>query len=302
MKKALLIVNFHSGMGKAKSALSEIIEALSQYDILSTVYITKNKAETVETAKNAAGNYDCLVAIGGDGTLSEVVNGVMQAEKNIPVGYFPLGSTNDLARSLNIPQKYMENAYNIARTQPRKYDIGRFNDKYFTYIAATGAFTKVSYATSQSLKNALGHLAYILEGMKSVSDIQKMRITGSTDNGGFDGDYLFCSISNSTSVAGIIHLDSGRVLFDDGMFELCLVTAPKNSPDMMELVGSLLQSDFDNNHISIKRITYAELTIPCAAGWTLDGEDGGGQTSVSFSVNSKKLLLYTGEDKKTGGF
>lgn len=296
-KKALLIVNFHSGMGKARTVLAEVIETLSKYDIISTVYVTKNKEETILTAEKATEHFDMLVAVGGDGTLSEIVNGVMRAERNIPVGYIPTGSTNDTARSLGITTNAREGAETIAAFNPKKYDIGRVNEKYFAYIAATGAFTKVSYATKQSMKNALGHLAYVLEGIKSVSDISKMRITGSTDKGSFDGEYLFCSISNSTSVGGVIHLDTGTVLFNDGLFELCLIAAPQNGQDLMQLVGDIMQSNFENKLITIKQITKAELTIPSESGWTLDGEDGGKFSTVSFDIPKKKLLLLSGSKK-----
>ncbi len=299
-KKALLIVNFHSGKGKAKSFLPDVIEILSKSDILCTIYLTRNKKETVETACAATEAYDLIVAIGGDGTLSETVNGVMQGEKNIPIGYIPTGSTNDMARSLGIPQNPKEGAKNIVEMQTDKFDIGMFNNRYFTYIAATGAFTKVSYATSQSLKNALGHLAYVLEGVKSLSDIEKIRISGSTDKGGFDGEYLFCSISNATSVGGFIHLDPGTVLFNDGLFELCLIQAPDNIQDLMQLVTDIMVSNFDNPLISIKHISHADLTIPSETGWTLDGEDGGKRKTVEFSVPKKKILLITAK-KKTGG-
>lgn len=300
-KKVLLIVNFYSGTGRARTVLPNVIETLSKRDIICTVYLTKNKADTIETAKNAVDNFDAIVAIGGDGTLSEVVNGVMKAENNISVGYIPTGSTNDMARSLGIPSDPREGAEAIAAMEPKKYDIGKFNDRFFTYIAATGAFTKVSYATKQSLKNALGHLAYVLEGIKSVSEIEKIRVTGSTDKGSFDGEYLFCSISNATSVGGVIHLDPGTVLFNDGLFELCLISSPQNGQELMQLVGDIMQSNFENKLITIKQISRAELTIPSAKGWTLDGEDGGKQATVSFTVPKKKLLLLTGSKKITGG-
>jgi len=293
-KKALLIVNFYSGMGRAKTVLSDVIDILSKGGFLCTVYLTKNKATTIDTAREAYKEYDIVIAIGGDGTLSEVVNGVMMGEKNIPVGYIPTGSTNDMAKSLGIPTNHKEAAETISMFIPRKYDVGMFNDRYFTYIAATGAFTKVSYATSQSMKNAMGHLAYVLEGIKSVSEIQKIRITGTTDRGSFDGEYLFCSLSNSTSVGGLIQLDRGMVLFNDGLFELCLISAPKTGQEMMELIGDIMQSDFDNPLISLRKISHAELTIPASAEWTLDGEDGGKQKTVSFSLSKRKLMLLTG--------
>lgn len=300
-KKILLIVNFHSGTGKARTILPDVIETLSKKDIISTVYLTKNKESTIATAKAAVDEYDAIVAIGGDGTLSEVVNGVMDAENNIPIGYIPTGSTNDMARSLGIPSNPKEGAEAIAAMEPKKYDIGKFNERYFTYIAATGAFTKVSYATKQSLKNALGHLAYVLEGIKSVSEIEKIRVTGSTDKGSFDGEYLFCSISNATSVGGVIHLSPGTVMFNDGLFELCLISSPENGQDLMQLVGDIMQSNFENKLITIKQISKAVLTVPSAKGWTLDGEDGGKQTTVAFNVPEKKLLLLTGSKKITGG-
>lgn len=293
-KKALLIVNFFSGMGRAKTILADVIDVLSSGGFLCTVYLTKNKASTISTASKAWQEYDAVVAVGGDGTLSEVVNGIMMSEKNIPVGYIPTGSTNDMARSLGISANPREAAETIAAFSPRKYDVGMFNDRYFTYIAATGAFTKVSYATSQSLKNAMGHLAYVLEGIKSVSEIQKIRITGTTDQGSFDGEYLFCSLSNSTSVGGLIQLDRGMVLFNDGLFELCLIAAPKTGQDMMELVGDIMQSNFENPLITLKKISRGEFTIPASTDWTLDGEDGGKQKTVSFSIPKRKLLLLTG--------
>ena len=292
-KKALLVVNFHSGTGKSREALPGIIEILSDAGTEVSVYSTKNKLSTIQKVKNSASSYDSIIAVGGDGTLSETVNGVMLAGSDVAVGYVPVGSTNDTARSLGLPTDYIAAAKIIAKGTTKKYDIGSYNDRYFTYIAATGAFTKTSYATSQSLKNSLGHLAYVLEGIKSVGEIEKIRISGITDAGSFSGEYLFCSVSNSTSVGGMIHLKSTEVKFDDGLFELCLIAAPHNPAELVALLGDLVQQKFENRLISIRHIRSATITLPRASGWTLDGEDGGEQSTVNFSVCEGALNLLT---------
>ena len=162
MKKLLFIINPVAGRGMYRQGLGEALFTLHSAGYEPTLRFTTRAGEAIELAQLAAG-CDLVCCLGGDGTLSEVTSGLMRlpAEKRPPVGYFPLGTANDVATTLKLPKNDPAAvARRIAEGAPRAWDIGCFGeDKYFTYVAAFGAFTDVSYETPQQSKQALGHVA-----------------------------------------------------------------------------------------------------------------------------------------------
>ena len=281
MKKLLFIFNPYAGKAQIKNKLLKIIDIMVKGGYEVTVYPTQAREDALNIVKNRAHEYDLVVCSGGDGTLDEVVSGMMLAEKIVPLGYIPAGSTNDFANSLKIP-KDMEKAAEIAVSgQGFSCDVGAFNDNSFIYVAAFGIFTAVSYKTSQEWKNILGHAAYILEGAKSLTDITSYHIRVECDGKTIEDEFIYGMITNSNSVGGFKNMTGKNVLLDDGKFEVTLIRMPKNFGELSAILGSLTNL-IDNTDLiySFKCDCirfFSEAEVP----WTLDGEFGGSHREVT---------------------
>lgn len=293
MKKIYFIYNPHSGKEQIGSKLNEIIRTLAGKDNELTVVPTVGYLDAMERIMNLPEGYDFVVCSGGDGTLDEVVTGMMKRpkEQRIPIGYIPAGTTNDFAKSLEIPRNMPEAARNVMSGEPFACDIGSFNEDSFVYIASFGIFTEVSYSTKQEIKNVLGHMAYVLEGMKSLYNIKSYKMKVFSDEIAFEGDFLFGMITNSKSVAGFKGLVKGDVQFDDGVYEVTFIKRPKNPLEIQEILAALLIEEIDSNYMysfRTKRLTIeSEEMIP----WTLDGEFGGEHQQVVIKNNQKAIEI-----------
>lgn len=274
-KKLLFIFNSHSGKGKIKNNLVEIIDIFVKAGYETTVYTTQSQGDAVNKAYEEAANYDRIVCSGGDGTLDEVVTGVMKSGIKVPVGYIPAGSTNDFGNSLGI-DKDMIHAADIAANGYRfPCDIGKFNEDYFVYVAAFGIFTEVSYATDQGLKNMLGHTAYILEGAKQLWDIPSYRMQVEYDGNVLYDEFIYGMITNSMSVGGFKGIIPGNISLNDGKFEVTLIRMPKNPIELNDILAFLTGMSKDSTMVYSFQTDHIKLTSNEVVPWTLDGEFGG---------------------------
>ena len=274
-KKLLFIFNSHSGKGKIKNNLVEIIDIFVKAGYETTVYTTQSQGDAVDKAYEEAANYDRIVCSGGDGTLDEVVTGVMKSGIKVPVGYIPAGSTNDFGNSLGI-DKDMIHAADIAANGYRfPCDIGKFNEDYFVYVAAFGIFTEVSYATDQGLKNMLGHTAYILEGAKQLWDIPSYRMQVEYDGNVLYDEFIYGMITNSMSVGGFKGIIPGNISLNDGKFEVTLIRMPKNPIELNDILAFLTGMSKDSTMVYSFQTDHIKLTSNDVVPWTLDGEFGG---------------------------
>lgn len=271
-RKLLMIVNPRAGRNKSRGPLFDAAAILSQAGYLLSIRQTAAAGDAAEIAAREGGAYDVVVAVGGDGTLNEVISGLMRLEKRPPLGYLPQGSTNDFAASLHVSGKPAVAAEALAAHAPRQLDIGRWNDRSFVYVASFGAFTKSSYSAPQSAKNALGHFAYILEGMKDLDTLRPYRIRLTADGEVLDGDYLFGAVCNSTSIGGLMKLDPERVVLDDGKFEMLLIPNPKTALDLQNLVLALLNQQYDREGLVFRHVSSIHLETGETLPWSLDGE------------------------------
>lgn len=281
MKRLLLIMNPASGTKKANPHLTEILSIFSQADYACTVWMTRKRGDATELAARYGAEADLIVCIGGDGTFNEVVTGAVSAGIKTPIGYIPAGSTNDFAASLGLPKNVIQAAQAIVAGKPQAFDVGRFRDRNFTYVASFGAFTKTSYATSQSVKNALGHLAYVLGGIAELSSIHRYHVAVTLDDGKREeGDYIFGAVSNSTSVGGILTLDPEIVDMNDGRFELLLVKYPKNAAELAEVILSLTSQKYDSPSLLFRPARKLLVEADPGMDWTLDGEFAKGSERI----------------------
>ena len=285
MKRTLLIVNPRAGKMKAKGALFDIIQALSDAEHRVTVELTKYSGHAAELAHELSDDFDVIVCIGGDGTLNEVVTGILEAGTECPIGYIPAGSTNDFGTTLGISKNVRKAARDIAEGIEKQIDVGVFGDRYFTYVASFGAFTSTSYDTPQNLKNALGHLAYVLQGISNIPSIRAENLRIETDRGTvYEGGYIFGAISNTTSVGGVISLDERIVTMNDGSHELLLVKAPKNIADLNHCISAILSQKYDSDMIEFDSMSAGTVFSENPIVWSLDGERA--ETSGSIRVRN----------------
>lgn len=276
-QKLMLIINPAAGRGAYKQNIGDALQLLDAGGYRTTLYYTAASVDATRFAADYGAAYDVVACIGGDGTLSEVMAGLMQLDKPPRLGYIPMGTANDVATTLNLPKNdVVAAARRILTGTPHPYDVGGFGEKdYFAYIAAFGAFTDVSYATPQDQKKALGHLAYVLQGMASLSKIVSYHTIVEYDGGVIEDDLLYGSLSNSTSVGGVVHFTEDMVGLGDGMSELVLVKDPKTVDGLGELVGSVLAQSYDSDKLMILHTKQARFTFDRPVAWTRDGEAGG---------------------------
>ena len=295
----MFVMNPYAGMRKAAKVLPEILAVFNRAGFDVRVYITAEPGDAIGAVERLAKGMDLVVCSGGDGTFNETVTGLMRANLDLPIGYIPAGSTNDFATSLGLPSDCVEAARHIVEGTPYTIDAGKFGQRYFSYVASFGAFTRASYSTPQSAKNLLGHAAYILEGMQELSQIRKHHVKLTLDDGEvLEDDYVFGAICNSTSVGGIMTLDPSQVDLRDGKFEVLLVRAPKNLQEISECLLSLQKQHYNNAMMTFRsasRITVeAEPDMP----WTLDGEKENGHETVQIQNLHRAIRIIRKEEEK----
>jgi diacylglycerol kinase (ATP) len=298
-KKLLFIFNPWSGKAQVKQKLFDIIDRFVKAGYQVTVHPTQEKLDARNVAKKSAKKFDVIVASGGDGTMNEVVDGLMECEKRPLLGYIPTGTVNDFASSLKISKNIMKAVDGILQGKTFACDIGSFNEEYFTYVAAFGAFTDVAYQTPQQSKNMLGKMAYVLEGMKRLGNLQAYPMRVEYDGNVIEENFLFGMVTNSTSVGGFKGISGKGVKMDDGLFEVSLIKMPKNPLEMQMIINSLLTrepNEYVHSFRSGEIHFYSETPVP----WTLDGEYGGSiQQAVIHNHKQAISILTTKEQSKS---
>lgn len=279
-KKLLLVMNPCAGQRKANRSLAEIIRIFWDYGYECVTYVTSGTGDATRYVAEHAKAYDRIVCIGGDGTLNETIAGVLQCGAEVSIGYIPAGTTNDYASSIGLSPDVLEAAKDAVTGEVRSLDIGSFNGRYFSYTASCGAFTKASYSTPQAWKNSLGHLAYILEGIKDLPSIRAFHMRVETEESTIEDDFLFCAITNSTSVGGILKLDAQMVALNDGRFEVMLIRNPVTPLQLSSILHGLTSLELPNDMIYFFSAERIRITSTEPVEWTLDGERADGTTEV----------------------
>lgn len=279
-KKLLFIYNPKAGKAKIKNKLADILDVFARAEYEITVFPTQAKGDARNVMECRSKDYDLVVCSGGDGTLDETVTGMIESGFKTPIGYIPAGSTNDFGGSLALPKNMLKAAEIIVGGKTFPCDIGAFNEDVFVYIAAFGLFTEVSYQTDQDAKNVLGHMAYLLEGMKRLSSMKSFSMRISYEDNIIVDDFVFGMITNSFSVGGFKNITGKNVKLDDGVFEVTLIKRPKNPIELNNIMVSLLNHDVDTDVMYCFRTAKLDLESTEPVAWTLDGESGGNHKSV----------------------
>lgn len=299
MKKLLFIYNSHAGRGQAWDKLAGLLNSFTRAGWLTTAYPTQGAGDARRITTELAAGFERIVCCGGDGTLHEVVNGLMALPESArpPLGYIPTGTTNDYARNLALPPEMEDMATLAAAGTPRAVDIGRMGAEHFIYVAAFGAFANVAYDTPQQFKNIFGHLAYVLKGVAELAGLKSYHLRLEYDGGTREGDYLFGMISNTVSVGGILGLPAEEVVLDDGLLEAVLVAMPKTMIDLNNAILALARHEYSEDS-GVIGIHSAHFRITCeeAAPFTLDGEFGGDHQEVTIDAVHTPVRIVFGEE------
>ncbi len=293
MKRTVMIVNPVAGTMKIKGSMLEILQKLCDKDHKVEVVVTRSRGDAMETASRLTReNCDLIVCAGGDGTLNEVISGLVRSGQKIPIGYIPCGSTNDFAQSMKLPTNPVAACNTILTGTPKPFDIGMFcSNRNFSYIASFGAFTDSSYSTPQEMKNVFGHFAYVLQGVKSLGNIKPYKLKIEMPNKSVEGEYVFGAVANSTSIAGLFKLDEGLVDTADGKFEIILAKNPKNANELNELIGAVITANLKSHMLTCFKSSKVKFHSSERLFWTLDGEQAEGGSVVEIENMHKRIEL-----------
>ena len=288
----LFVFNPKAGKESIHTYLLDIIDLFNKNGYEVIAHATQYPRDAYEMVLKYESRVDLIVCSGGDGTLDEVVTGIMEKNSKVPLGYIPAGSTNDFANSLFMPKNMLEAARNIMKEEVYLCDIGRFNRQTFAYIAAFGLFTDVSYQTDQGLKNVLGHTAYLLEGFKRLFDIKYYHMKVECEELTVNEDFIYGMVTNSRSVGGFKNLTGKNVDMNDGLFEVTLIKMPRTPAELQEILRALMSREDETDLIysfkSRKLVITSDEDVP----WTLDGEYGGSHKAVEIENHHEALNLY----------
>ncbi len=298
MKKMLFIMNPFAGQKKANKFLPDILLLFTQAGFDVTTVMTTGTGSAAKTAQRLGGEHDVVVCCGGDGTLNETVMGLLLSGLHTPIGYVPAGTTDDCASGLRLSGNPLQAARDIVEGEVVAYDVGRFNDRYFSYVASFGAFTKASYSVPQNIKNALGHTAYVLEGISELSQIRNAHIRMEIDGELVEDDFLFGAICNSTSIGGILTLPPDQVDMGDGLFEVMLVRAARNLNEITECIQAVQTQKYNCSMITFRPARQVKIWADPYMPWSLDGEKADGHAVIEIENLHQALHLIQRKDSK----
>lgn len=298
MKNMLFIMNPKAGRTTLKNSLVDVLEVFCNNDYAVRTYLTKSADDAERIVQEEGANYDVIVCAGGDGTLGNTVTGYMKSGIRVPLGYIPCGSTNDFARSMDIPRETVEAAEMIVKAEPFSIDIGSLNDKNFVYVAAFGMFSDTSYATPQNMKNIFGHAAYVLQGIKSLANVPSYKMKVTIDGDEQEGEFIFGMVSNSVSVGGFKSITRKGVEFDDGLFEGVLIRTMKTPADLERVVRALLIGDVNERSMVSFRAHRVKFDAEDPVAWTCDGEFGGEYKETKIHIHRRAIDLLVVQESE----
>ncbi len=297
-KKILFVFNPVAGRSQIKNHMVDILQILSKAEYKVVCYPTQARGDARRIVREREDDYLYVVCAGGDGTLDEVVSGMMENPDKpfVPIGYIPAGTTNDFAASLHIPSDMIEAAKVVANGRTFRCDLGLFNESdYFTYVAAFGIFTGTSYSTPQELKNQLGHLAYILQGMTELGNMRAYHMQVVSEERTIEGEFAFGMITNSRSIGGFSNITGSEVDLQDGLFEVTMIRMPKNPLEMSEIIMSISNPAMNSDMVINFKTARVVLNCDESVAWTRDGEYAGAHRTVLLRACPGQLRILVPE-------
>ncbi len=302
-KRMLVVRNPKAGSFLSQNTFLEAAGVIFKDESFNVyVYTTTGRGDATRIAREEGPGVDRIVAFGGDGTLSEVINGVMHlpAKDRPELGYIPAGTTNDFASGVGLSRNIVKAAQTVLTGIPEPLDVGRFGEeRYFSYVASFGSFTKASYSASQDLKNALGYAAYLLEGLRCLIDIRSIPLVVTADGTIYEDEFIFGAVSNAMSVGGMLKYAYEQVNLSDGLFEVLMIRTPKNLSEIQTLLTDVANRNFvESPHILYQKARKVSIRSDSPLAWTVDGESGGETTDVTLVNHKRAINILTPKEKE----
>lgn len=297
--KLLLLVNKKSGKETIEKYVPKIIEEFEENNFEVDLMYTKITNNATKIIMNYDKDFDLVVCCGGDGTLNQTISGLMEINKKVSIGFIPLGTANDFAKNFNLTDDVLYLPHNIMSYKSQKCDTGKFNDKYFNYVAAFGVCTKVSYTTKKSLKKRFGKKAYYMKAIKEFFHIKSYKVKLTFDDKVIEDEFVYGGISNSISIAGLQWFKPEDIDLNDGKFEAIFIKKPKNPIQTIKIFNSMLQKNYKNKaEIVYFKTDNIDIEIEEELPWTLDGEYGGTYNKVNINNIKQNVEFIVPEIKE----
>lgn len=288
----MMIINPAAGRGGYKKNLPEALKMLSDAGYAVSVFFTEHRGHATELAAEYGAGFEKLLVLGGDGTLAEAIAGLMSMEVRPQVGYIPIGTANDIARTVGLTKNdILEGVRRFLKGEAKAFDTGRRDGGYFNYVAAFGAFTEVSYGTPQEFKKQLGEAAYLIGAAKSLSKLKSRHVRVEHDGGELEGEFLYGGVSNAYSVGGVVDLPRDEIDLGDGLHELIMVKKLPSAAALASLAAKVLSHDYSSEYIVLLHTKKARFIFDEPETWSFDGEDGGAHSDISFENCPRAIQL-----------
>ena len=292
MKRIQMIINPVSGRQSMEKKIDNLCKYLLDDGYILGKFFTEKKYDAMFAAKDACnGEYDLIIVCGGDGTVNEVVKGIMTSNRKLPLAILASGTVNDFANYLEMPKTAIDFYKLIKRNEQVNVDIGKANDEYFVNVAAGGLLTKVAYQATSDMKAVLGRMAYYLEGLKEIASqgLEPVTVNIVSDELVSEESILLFVVSNSSSIGGFKKLAPEADILD-GLLDVVLI----KDADLAEL-ANIFVNVLTGEHIRHPKVIYyktKELTINSQKDILLDIDgEFGGQLPVHFQVIPRGLKI-----------
>ncbi|HBT20885.1 MAG TPA: diacylglycerol kinase [Peptococcaceae bacterium] len=290
MERAVLIYNPSSGKISAASRLHDIIKHLLEVGFEILPYPTTGPGDAQKKAAQAAKEFKNIIAVGGDGTLHEIVNGLGENMERINLGIIPAGTSNDFARALDIPTDIEGAVKVIGRKKIKKVDVGMLNDRYFINVAGGGNLTNISYEVPRKLKTYLGQLAYYAKSLEELPKLRPFKVHIKTPELTIYEDIMLFLTANSRTAGGF-ELLAPKASFSDGLLDL-IVVKKLTIAEFISLAAICLSGE----HINHPKVIYiqtskVEVTSSEKVSLNTDGEYAG-NLPCFIKILPKKLNIF----------
>ncbi|HEY8891236.1 MAG TPA: YegS/Rv2252/BmrU family lipid kinase [Clostridium sp.] len=273
MNKVKFIYNPYSGENTITSDLDEIISIHQKYEHTIVPYRICYGYPITDAFYDIDKGYRYVLIAGGDGTIDSVVNEMKKRNIDLPIAILPAGTANDFANYIGMSHDISKACNQILKSEVKKVDIGKINNKYFLNVASTGLFTDISQKMDMNLKNTIGKLAYYVKGLEQLPNFKKLKIKVSSQEVLFDGDMYLMLVFNGQTAGSLKFAYNARV--DDGLLDVIIIKA-----GIMKNILNVFIKMIRNEHLeNVEGIVYFKtnrLEIECFENIVtdIDGERG----------------------------
>jgi YegS/Rv2252/BmrU family lipid kinase len=292
MRKFILVYNPLSGDASFRHRLDEFNEYMIRNRCFVLSVRTTRKEDTREFIQLAQEvKVEGIIVAGGDGTLHEVVNAMLHAGIDLPIGIIPSGTCNDFATHFRMRYDLEKCCQVIVNGHSKAADVGKVNDSYFLNVASGGLFTSVAHNVETPLKNTLGKMAYYLKGLGQLPHFNSYKMKITADGNVIEDELMLFLVMNSGMVGSFPKL-APQAKIDDGKLDLLIVTKCR----IAELMG-LFVSIMAGNHMNSRHIINLQastIAIECEEDVEsdLDGELGP-KLPIAISTIVNRVRFYS---------